>query len=254
MNGILLIDKPPGITSFGVIARLRHALNERRIGHAGTLDPLATGLLIVGVGKGTKQLTSLVGLDKRYTAGVLLGVATDTFDTEGTVCRSRKSENPSLTDRHEIGPRLRGDDKEESVYGESVPSLEDISRALIHLVGTYEQSAPLFSAKKIGGKKLYDLARAGKATEDMRPKKRITVHSIDIVSYDYPHLVLDISCSSGTYIRTIADDLGRALDTGGCIESLRRTSVGDFSVEDAHTLESLTGTRISCHHPIGGTP
>ena len=219
MDTLLLIDKPSGITSFGVIAKLRRILGEKKIGHAGTLDPLATGLLLIGVGKQTKQLTSLVGLDKSYTADILLGTATDTFDMEGAVTQETPDAIP--------------------------PTIEDIQRALAPLTGTYIQRAPLFSAKKIGGKKLYDLARSGKATEDMRPQKQITVEKIDIISYAYPHLIVDISCSSGTYIRTIADDLGRALGMGGCLYALRRTRIGSYFVTNAKTL-----TRLSLDIPL----
>ncbi len=213
MDTLLLIDKPSGITSFGVIAKLRRILQEKKIGHAGTLDPLATGLLLIGVGKETKTLTQLVGLDKSYRADILLGITTNTFDTEGAVTQETSNAVP--------------------------PTQETITRALDSLTGTYKQRAPLFSAKKIGGKKLYDLARAGKATEDMRPEKQITVKNITIISYAYPHLIIDIDCSSGTYIRTIADDLGRMLGVGGCLCALRRTRIGNYSVQEAKTLEEL---------------
>ncbi len=213
MDGLLLIDKPIGWTSHDVVAKLRGILKIRAIGHAGTLDPFATGLLVLGIGKGTKRLTALVGVDKAYLATVRLGATSDTFDKDGVILELSEP---------------------------SVPTREQIESALDQFRGDYEQFAPLHSAKKIGGKKLYDLARAGKATEEMRPKKQVTIDAIEIIDYAWPNLVIDVKCGSGTYIRSLADDIGRALGTGGYCLELRRSKVGDFDVKDALTLEGLT--------------
>ncbi len=214
MNGLLLLDKPVGWTSHDVVAKLRGILKIRAIGHAGTLDPFATGLLVLGIGKGTKQLTALVGVDKEYLTTIRLGATSDTFDTEGVIT----SKAPPLA--------LLGRD--------------DVERALDQFRGGYEQLAPVYSAKKIGGKRLYDLARAGKATEDMRPKKQVSIEKISVTNYEWPDLSLQVKCGSGTYIRSLADDVGRALGVGGYCLELRRTKVGDFDVKDAVSLEGLT--------------
>ncbi|MCK9360673.1 tRNA pseudouridine(55) synthase TruB [Patescibacteria group bacterium] len=213
MNGLLLVDKPAGWTSHDVVAKLRGILKIRAIGHAGTLDPFATGLLVLGIGKGTKALTALVGVDKEYEAVIRLGATSDTFDKEGIVIPA------------EAGIQ---------------PSLEDIERALDQFRGGYEQLAPLHSAKKINGKKLYDLARAGKATEEMRPKKQVKIDLIEVTQYVWPDLSIKVKCGSGTYIRSLADDIGQALGVGGYCLELRRTNVGDFHVNQAVKMEGLT--------------
>lgn len=214
MDGLLLIDKPVGWTSHDVVAKLRGVLKIRAIGHAGTLDPFATGLLILGIGKGTKRLTALVGVDKEYLATIRLGATSDTFDTEGVIV-------PNVGVIHEL-------------------PIPEIEHALDQFRGGYEQSAPIYSAKKIGGKKLYDLARAGKATEEMRPKKQVTIEQITIEQYSWPDLKIWVKCGSGTYIRSLADDIGRALGVGGYCLELRRTKVGDFDVKNALPLDGLT--------------
>lgn len=211
MDGLLLIDKPAGWTSHDVVAKLRGILKIRAIGHAGTLDPFATGLLVLGVGKGTKKLTALVGVDKEYFATVRLGATSDTFDKEGTIV-------------------------ERDVLKET--TREEIEQALEKFRGGYEQLAPLHSAKKIGGKKLYDLARAGKATEEMRPSKQVKINAIDVIDYAWPELKIRVDCGSGTYIRSLADDIGRELGVGGYCVELRRTKVGDFEVKDASLITS----------------
>ncbi|HVM90960.1 MAG TPA: tRNA pseudouridine(55) synthase TruB [Verrucomicrobiae bacterium] len=207
MDGLLLIDKPAGWTSHDVVAKLRGILKIRAIGHAGTLDPFATGLLVLGVGKGTKKLTALVGVDKEYEAVIRLGATSDTFDRDGKI-------TPFVGVQH------------------AVP-LQEIETALSKFRGGYEQLAPLHSAKKIGGKKLYDLARTGKATEDMRPKKNVKIDEITILKYSWPDLSVRVKCGSGTYIRSLADDIGRTLGVGGYCLELRRTKVGEFDVKDA---------------------
>jgi len=221
MDGLLLIDKPADWTSHDVVAKLRGILRTKRIGHAGTLDPFATGLLVIGVGRGTKQLTSLVGVDKEYDALVRLGATSDTFDKEGIIVAGTPSFPPV--------------------------TLNDLERALDKFRGGYTQLAPLHSAKKIGGKKLYDLARAGKATEDMRPAKQVQIHELRLEKYSWPNLFIHVSCGSGTYIRSLADDIGRELGVGGYCESLRRTRVGPYLVTQALSIEGLTADIAAKH-------
>ncbi|MCE9586651.1 tRNA pseudouridine(55) synthase TruB [Candidatus Uhrbacteria bacterium] len=213
MDGLLLIDKPEGWTSHDVVAKLRGILKMKAIGHAGTLDPFATGLLVLGVGKGTKRLTALVGVDKEYVASVRMGATSDTFDKEGVIVEQNVSKEPTRN---------------------------EVEKALDKFRGGYEQLAPLHSAKKIGGKKLYDLARAGKATEEMRPMKQVKIDKIEVVEYEWPNLTIDVKCGSGTYIRSLADDIGRELGVGGYCVELRRTKVGEFDVENALPIEGLT--------------
>ncbi len=213
MNGLLLIDKPAGWTSHDVVAKMRGILKIRAIGHAGTLDPFATGLLVLGIGKGTKALTALVGVDKEYEAVIRLGATSDTFDKEGVIV-SQSVERKAQS--------------------------ADIERILEKFRGGYEQLAPLHSAKKINGQKLYDLARAGKATEEMRPKKQVKIYDLRVTAYEWPDLSIHVKCGSGTYIRSLADDIGRELGVGGYCVELRRTKVGDFDVKQAINMDGLT--------------
>ncbi len=214
MDGLLLIDKPSGMTSHDVVDAVRRIAKTRAVGHAGTLDPFATGLLILGINKATKWLTAMVGLDKTYEATLTLGATSDSFDCDGVITPWSKPLRQLTVD--------------------------DIEPALQSYRGTYEQLAPLFSAKKIQGKKLYDLARAGTATESMRPRKLITVHALSLRSYIAPELALFVHCSSGTYIRSLADDLGRSLDVGAYLSALRRTSIGPYPVTQSVALNALT--------------
>ncbi len=209
MDGLLLVDKPEGFTSHDVVAKLRGILKIKRIGHAGTLDPFATGLLVLGIGTGTKALTALVGVDKEYVATIRLGATSDTFDKEGVIIEKDSPKEPTR---------------------------DDIEKALEKFRGGYEQLAPLHSAKKIGGKKLYDLARAGKATEEMRPKKQVLIFELTVLEYAWPNLKIHVKCGSGTYIRSLADDIGRELGVGGYCLELRRTKVDHFDVTSAVTL------------------
>lgn len=212
---MLLIDKPAGITSHDVVSRVRRIFDTRKVGHAGTLDPFATGLLILGVGKKTKELTNLIGLDKTYEATALLGVTSDTYDPEGV----KTETNPKMYER---------------------PNLESIDKALEKFRGSYEQKAPLHSAKKIKGRKLYELARSGEATEEMRPKKEVKISELEILNYAWPELKFRVSCSSGTYIRSLADDIGRELGCGAYLTQLRRTKIGEFNIQDAVQLSELS--------------
>jgi len=213
MDGLLLVDKPAGWTSHDVVAKVRNILKIRAVGHAGTLDPFATGLLVLGIGKGTKKLTALVGVDKEYEAVIRLGATSDTFDKEGVITATNSGIQPTQ---------------------------QEIEKALDKFRGGYEQLAPLHSAKKIGGKKLYDLARAGKATEDMRPKKNVKIDEITVLKYSWPELSVLVKCGSGTYIRSLADDIGRELGVGGYCLELRRSKVGEFDIKDALSMDGLT--------------
>ncbi|PJE76779.1 tRNA pseudouridine(55) synthase TruB [Candidatus Uhrbacteria bacterium CG10_big_fil_rev_8_21_14_0_10_48_16] len=215
-EGFLLIDKPAGMTSHDVVNRVRRFTGERRVGHAGTLDPFATGLLIVGVGRGaTREMQNLVGLDKRYEATFILGASSTTDDMEGEILATP------------LNPHLRE---------------EEIEDALKQFIGEIEQIPPTYSAIKIGGKKMYEAAREGKPLE-AKPRN-VTIYSIKPISaptvQDHTvHIDLVIHCSTGTYIRAIARDLGKALGGGGYVEELRRTSIGPFTIDQAHALESL---------------
>ena len=218
MIGFLLIDKPDGMTSHDVVARVRRLTGEKRVGHAGTLDPFATGLLVVGVGRvATREFPKLVGLGKEYEAEFLLGATSDTDDRTGTVLVSSES---------------------------FVVSGEQIAEAMKAFTGPISQIPPNYSAIKIGGKKMYEAAREGKP---MVAKPRdVTVYSFDLLdhslltTHDKPTFPVRIACSTGTYIRSLARDLGAKLGVGGYVQELRRTSVGPFRVEEAIPLKTLT--------------
>ena len=238
MEGFLLIDKPAGLTSHDVVDRVRRLTGEKRVGHAGTLDPFATGLLIVGVGRGaTREMQKLVGLDKVYEAEFVLGASSDTDDRTGKII-------PAPLHNHPL-PLL---EKE----GEFVEVLKQF-------IGEISQIPPTYSAIKIGGKKMYEEARKGKPME--ATARRVTVYSIQTHPDKTPPnlplarggesmISLTIHCSSGTYIRSIARDLGRALGGGGYVEQLRRTAIGPFSVSDSQTLESLGDSLTTSLIPV----
>lgn len=228
MDRILLIDKPAGLTSHDVVDRVRRIFNTRKVGHAGTLDPFATGLLIVGVGEATKRLQEFVGLDKTYEATARLGATSTTFDPEGII--EVKLEAGSL----KIGQALNSPDS-----SFKIPDSNAIDHAFDRFRGGYEQRAPIFSAKKIAGKKLYELARKGKATEDMRPAKQVTISELTVLDYKWPVLKFRVRCSSGTYVRSLADDIGRDLGCGAYLTELRRTAIGEFEIKNAKKLEDV---------------
>ncbi|MBD3943907.1 tRNA pseudouridine(55) synthase TruB [Microbacterium sp. NEAU-LLC] len=224
--GILLVDKPQGITSHDVVARARRALGTRKIGHAGTLDPMATGLLVLGVEGATRLLTFVVGLDKTYEATIRLGVATDTDDADG--------QTVATVDASHLGS-------------------DRIAEAIAPLTGRISQVPSTFSAIKVDGRRAYDLARAG---EDVELKAReVTVSRFDVVaerrlstgsgtestgSGTVVDLDVVVDCSSGTYIRSLARDLGAALGVGGHLTALRRTRIGPFDVAQAATVDALS--------------
>lgn len=211
MEGFLLIDKPAGMTSHDVIARLRRLTGISRIGHAGTLDPFATGLLIVGVGRGaTKRLGEFLGQSKEYVGTAVLGATSDTQDGTGAVILLPDPVMPTET---------------------------ALRNAMAAFLGPQKQLPPMYSAKKIGGQKLYDLARKGLEVE--RRPADIVIERLELDSYVPPHFTFTVRCSSGTYVRTLAHDIGAAVGTGAYLEALRRTVIGDISVERAVTLDQL---------------
>lgn len=210
MNGILLVDKPQDWTSHDVVAKLRGVFGERRIGHAGTLDPMATGLLVVFVGRATKAVSFAEAREKRYLAGLRLGIVTDTQDVTGNVL--------SEAEQH--------------------VSREELESALAGFRGDIDQIPPMYSAIKVKGRRLYEIARRG--GEVARTARRITIHRLDVLGSEMGDWQLDVVCSKGTYIRTLCHDIGAALGCGGTMSSLRRISVGDFSVEDAFSVEYLS--------------
>lgn len=215
MNGILLIDKPQGKTSHDVVNAVRRTLQMKRVGHAGTLDPMATGLLIVLVGKATKLSDFLLNKDKRYRAGVLLGCETDSYDTDGTV------------------------------LNRCIPNVseEQLRATLSQMTGEQIQIPPMFSAIKKNGKKLYELARQGIEVE--REGRNITIYSIELLSFDGIFAEIDVHCSKGTYIRALAHDIGVSLGCGACLNRLERYASGMFSKKDAVSLEQLEQGRYT---------
>ncbi len=216
MDGLLLVDKPTGPTSHDVVARMRRALREKRIGHTGTLDPLATGLLPLVLGKATRLAQFLSASDKSYAATIRLGFATDTADAQGVA----------------IG----------EAYAGTWPTLADIDQALEPFRGAFLQRPPAFSAKKIDGRRSYAMARAARGESIPPPPApepvSVTAHSIRIVSAENEMVTLAVDCSAGFYIRSLAHDLGERLGTGAHLTALRRTRSGDFDVIQAVTLEA----------------
>lgn len=210
-TGLVVVDKEPGWTSHDVVARCRRVLGQRRVGHAGTLDPDATGVLLVGVGRATRLLRFLTSLPKRYSAQIVLGTATSTLDASG--------ETVGQWDMGDVG-------------------LDDIRRVAERFSGEIEQIPPMVSAVKIGGKRLHSLAREGKVVD--RPARKVTVHSLEVMPCEESGVWnMSVECSSGTYVRVLAADIGEALGGGAHIKNLRRTSIGSFSEHDASRLDEL---------------
>ena len=213
---LLLIDKPVGMTSFGVVARVRRLLSQRaggkvKVGHTGTLDPFATGLMILLVGKGTKRSNEFLKLDKVYEAEIVLGATSTTGDPEGEI-----TETANRTD--EI-------------------TKTELEAALVQFTGEIQQVPPAFSAIKINGQRAYKLARKGE--EVTMPARTVTVYSLELIEYSYPVVRIRTHVSSGTYIRTLAEDIGQTLGVGAYCRELRRTKVGDYAIEQAASLNDL---------------
>lgn len=213
---VLLIDKELGWTSFDVVNKIRHAIRNQlgirkiKVGHAGTLDPLASGLLIVCTGKKTKEIDAIQTLFKEYTGIIRLGASTPSYDLET---------------------------EPENFTGTSHLTEDDVISVLPKFIGEIEQKAPIFSAKKINGKKAYDLARKGQRPE--MKVNRVVVYEFEILKFDLPELHFRVKCSKGTYIRSLANDLGAALKVGAYLKELRRTSIGEYQVSNAQQVNLL---------------
>lgn len=210
MNGILLVDKPQDWTSHDVVAKLRGVFGERRIGHSGTLDPLATGLLVVFLGKATKAVEFSEAAEKEYLTHLRLGIETDTQDITGTVLHT-SAETPDRAALEAVLPQFCGE---------------------------IQQIPPMYSAIKVNGKKLYDIARRGGEVE--RQPRSIFIYELSLLGEENGEFVLRIRCSKGTYIRTLCHDIGKALGCGGVMTALRRTRVGGYDVQDAHAVAALS--------------
>ena len=210
INGIVNIYKEKGYTSHDVVAVLRKVVGQKKIGHTGTLDPDATGVLPVCLGRATKVCELLTDHDKTYEALLLLGKTTDTQDISGEVLEEKDPGH--LTE-------------------------EEVRSCIESFIGAYDQVPPMYSALKVNGKKLYELAREGKTVE--RKSRRVQIHGIRIVEMNLPHVRMEVDCSKGTYIRTLCHDIGEKLQVGGCMEELERTKVGRFLKKDAVTLDEV---------------
>ena len=209
INGIINVYKEKGFTSFDVVAKMRGMFHQKKIGHTGTLDPDAEGVLPVCLGKATKVCDLLTDKDKEYKAVLLLGQETDTQDISGEILN----------------------------VGEVIMTEEDVKEAILSFVGVYEQVPPMYSALKVNGQKLCDLARKGITVE--RKARTVMIHKIEITNINLPEVEMIVACSKGTYIRTLCDDIGKKLGCYGCMKSLLRIKVDKFNVEKAITLSQL---------------
>lgn len=209
INGVINVYKEAGFTSHDVVAKLRGIAGQRKIGHTGTLDPDAVGVLPVCLGNATKLCDMLTDETKEYEACLQLGITTDTQDLSGQVLTT----SPVLLNE------------------------EEFQRAALSFVGSYDQIPPMYSALKVGGKKLYELAREGKTVE--RKPRRVEIFSLEILDIQLPLAAIRVTCSKGTYIRTLCQDIGERLGCGGAMRSLKRTRVGKFQIENAYTLKAL---------------
>lgn len=213
VKGLFLINKPCGITSHDVIDKLRRITGENRIGHAGTLDPLASGLLIVAIGREfTKQLDKFKGLNKTYVADIKLGENSNTYDAEGEI----------------------------TFVSDFKPRLEKVKNVLETFIGTQTQMPPIFSAKKIKGQKAYNLARKGEKVE-LEPKE-ITIYSLNFISYKYPYISFDVTVSSGTFIRSLAYDIGKKLSIGAYLSKLVRTDIDKYNFKQGIEVSEIKKT------------
>lgn len=230
MNEILLVDKPAGMSSFGVVARVRRKLSEQagwveiktasgetkrkrrkvKVGHTGTLDPFATGLLVILTGTETKRANEFLKLDKEYVATVLLGAISTTGDIEGEITERVVREKPNKV---------------------------AVEKVVENLVGENWQTVPVYSAVKINGERAYRLARAGKQVE--MPRRKVQIYELEILRYEWPELEIRCKVSSGTYIRTLGEEIGKKMGTGAYLTALRRTQVGPYRIEQARTLGEL---------------
>jgi tRNA pseudouridine55 synthase len=210
-DGILLFDKPLTWTSFQLVKKVRYLLRNKKTGHAGTLDPLATGLVVLCTGKATKVIDAIQAQQKTYTGTICLGAITDSYDLETTP---------------------------QPVNFSHIPSLEEVLQTAASFVGLQQQIPPIFSAIKVGGKRAYAYAREGASLE--MKSREVTIYSFEVLDYTWPHVHFKVQCSKGTYIRSLAFDFGNKIGTGAHLSALRRTQIGDYSIENAFTVDSFT--------------
>lgn len=226
VNSIFAINKPKGITSHGVVNRIRKITGEKRVGHGGTLDPLASGVLVIAVGReNTKKLDEYVKGEKEYLATIKLGFESETDDEEGPITPYSSNEVRSSHDVRTIHP-----------------TIDDVFKAINSFKGKIKQTPPAYSAIKINGKEAYKLARKGQ-TPDMKPRT-VEIKNIELLEYNYPILKIRVTTGPGTYIRSLARDIGNKLKTGGYLSDLIRTRVNTFTLETAFDLDSLTKQTI----------
>ena len=224
LNGLLIVDKPTGPTSHDIVACARRALGLKKVGHLGTLDPLATGVLPLVIGRATRLASLLTGTSKQYCAVIRLGLVTDTYDITGTVVGRVNPPHPETVPPTDS--RMR-------------PPTEEITRAVTRFVGSYSQVPPPFSAKKVNGVRAYNLARNQRPVKVL--PKVVNVDELTILSIDGPLVQCRVVCSAGFYVRSLAHDLGKVLGCGGCLESLRRERHGPFTLQSSMPLDRLIG-------------
>ena len=215
MEGIIVVNKPDGMTSHDVVAKIRRKFKMRRVGHAGTLDPLATGVLVVLLGKATKLFSHFVGFDKAYRATLILGTATTSADIQGKILQQLPYDHITC---------------------------EQIEAVFTNFVGDIAQIPPMVSAVKVKGRKLYQLARKGIEVE--RQPRQIRIDCLRLERFDPPEVKFYLECSKGTYVRQLAEDVGKLLGCGACISQIQRTKVGTFHIEDAVNIEDLNESHI----------
>lgn len=242
MKDILFVDKPVGWTSFDVVAKIRGAIRatytargekptkrQLKVGHTGTLDPFATGLLVILLGDACSRSNEFLKLDKVYEATIELGKTSTTGDPEGDITQSLDLRSESL-DLREV----------RRTTGSTIPSEHTTRTVLAQFTGEISQTPPAFSAIKIDGKRAYDLARQGKVVSI--PPRIVTIYSLELLEYEYPLLTVRAHVSSGTYIRTLAEDIGKSLGTGAYCSTLRRMQVGEFNISKAQTIDEVLAT------------
>lgn len=220
MNGIVIVDKPEGWTSHDVVAKLRGIYHERRVGHSGTLDPMATGVLVVFVGRATRAVEFAENHVKEYMTGIRFGYKTDTQDITGIV----------------------------TATSNMIPDIHQLQRAAEDFKGEITQVPPMYSALKVNGKKLYEMARSGMVVE--RDPRRVLISKLDIMPFNEREYMMDVVCSKGTYMRTLCEDLGDAVGACACMSSLRRIRAGTFTLADCHTIEEIIQTPMEFLLPV----
>lgn len=218
LAAVYLINKPKGVHSFKAVSILRKTLNIKKVGFAGTLDPLATGLLILAVSKATKLLDLFHQLPKKYEADICFGKTSDTYDLAGEILVNNKAQQFSK---------------------------KDLESKLKKFLGKQNQTVPIYSAKKVQGQKLHKLARQGKLVK--LPKNKIEIYSLQILKFKYPYLKLEVECSAGTYIRSLASDLGQIMKTGALLTDLTRIAIGDFQLKQAVALDKVNKQSLEKH-------